>query len=213
MKQIFIQLAALFLVNNTQAITIGENQLLQTEPLSLAQEKYGDVTVFITPKEADQQNTIEPPERYSQDSDDTLMNMLITKGYAFSKEQKLNGGSNYDVAVDCGCNCQCCFGQLKTDLWEISKDCGCDCGCCSMNHYKTKMHAPQYWIDKKGAEKASRDMITRNLKLTGEKLEEYMNFHFGTLWADYDVLKNDLVEIERMSAFFKTLLKDFKLSI
>ena len=94
--------------------------------------------MFITPKAGADASTIDPPERYSQDSDDTLMNMLITKGWAFSKESKLNGGGNYDVAVDCGCNCKCCFGQMKTDLWEVSKDCGCDCGCCNMNHYKTK---------------------------------------------------------------------------
>ena len=139
--------------------------------------------------------------------------MLITKGWAFSKESKLNGGGNYDVAVDCGCNCKCCFGQMKTDLWEVSKDCGCDCGCCNMNHYKTKTQAPQYWIDKAGAEKAAKELLTRNMKLTGEKLTEYMNFHFYELWDHYDVLKSNMVEIERMAIFYKTLLKDFKLNI
>ena len=104
------------LLTSSQALTVGNSQLLQTEPLSLAQEKYGDVTVFITPKEAGEvADSSSPPERYSQDSDDTLMNMLITKKWAFSKESRENGGGNYDVAVDCGCNCQCCFGQLKTD--------------------------------------------------------------------------------------------------
>ena len=82
-----------------------------------------------------------------------------------------------------------------------------------MNHYKTKMHAPQYWIDKKGAESASKEMIARNLKLSGEKLNEYMNFHFFELWDHYDVLQNNMVEVERMSAFMKTLLKDFTLNI
>ena len=81
-----IQLATLFFASNIQAITIGEISVNKVEPMSLAEEKYGDVTVFITPKEAGAFNTIDPPERYSQDSDDTLMNMLITKGYAFSKE-------------------------------------------------------------------------------------------------------------------------------
>ena len=51
------------------------------------------------------------------------------------------------------------------------------------------------------------------MKLSGLKLEEYMNFNFGTLWADYDVLKNDMVEIERMSSFYKALLKDYTMSI
>jgi hypothetical protein len=60
------------------------------------------------------------------------MNMLITKGYAFSSEK---GTSDVKVTVDCGCNCQCCFGQTLTDLWELSKGCGCDCGCCNMNKF------------------------------------------------------------------------------
>ena len=61
--------------------------------------------------------------------------MLIKKGYAFSNK---NSGGEVVVDIDCGCNCQCCFGSLKTDLWEVSKDCGCDCGCCHANHFNTK---------------------------------------------------------------------------
>mmetsp|Transcript_24492 Transcript_24492/g.37979 ORF Transcript_24492/g.37979 Transcript_24492/m.37979 type:complete len:138 (+) Transcript_24492:1-414(+) len=91
------------------------------------QEKYGDITVTIEKRE--QGDTDFVPERYSQASDDHLMNTLISKGYAFSKEQ----GANLKIKVDCGCNCNCCFGQRKSDLWELSKDCGCDCGCCNNN--------------------------------------------------------------------------------
>ena len=47
------------------------------------------------------------PERYSKDSDDHLMNMLISKGYAFSKVKS----ANLKVALDCGCNCNCCFEE------------------------------------------------------------------------------------------------------
>ena len=115
------------------------------------QEKYGDVTVTI---KARQDEKDEPPERYSSNSDDTLMNMLITKGYAFSRET----GSKLQIAVDCGCNCNCCFGQLKTDMWELSKDCGCDCGCCNANHFKAK-NSPQFWINREGAMKAGKELV------------------------------------------------------
>ena len=74
-----------------------------------------------------------PPSRYSEESDDALMNMLISKGYAFTKDKIVSHKVN--VVVDCGCNCQCCFGQSLTDFWELSKNCGCDCGCCNMNKY------------------------------------------------------------------------------
>ena len=116
------------------------------------------------------------------------------------------------IEVDCGCNCNCCFGQLKTDLWEVSKDCGCDCGCCHSNHFKSRA-APQFWIDVKGAQKAGRELVERNLKLTGTKLDEYMNMNFQEIWDHYDVLKAGIVEIEQMSSFFKRLLKDFTISI
>mmetsp|Transcript_13149 Transcript_13149/g.22257 ORF Transcript_13149/g.22257 Transcript_13149/m.22257 type:complete len:89 (+) Transcript_13149:269-535(+) len=88
------------------------------------------------------------------------MNTLIRKGFAFSKER----GTSLKVKVDCGCNCNCCFGKEKTDFWELSKDCGCDCGCCNMNSYSSA-HQPQFWIDKKGALAAAREIVGVNLHL------------------------------------------------
>ena len=82
-----------------------KNKLGNKNTQSLVEEKYGDVTVFVAPRAKDE--PIEAPSRYSQDSDDTLMNTLITKGYAFSREK---GSADVKVTVDCGCNCQCCFG-------------------------------------------------------------------------------------------------------
>ena len=37
------------------------------------------------------------------------MNMLISKGYAFSTAKT----ANLKVAVDCGCNCNCCMEKPK----------------------------------------------------------------------------------------------------
>ena len=61
------------------------------------------------------------PQRYSSDSDDHLMNMLISKGYAFSTSP----AQNLKIAVECGCNCNCCLDTPKqlseTDKAGISK--------------------------------------------------------------------------------------------
>jgi hypothetical protein len=165
--------------------------------------QYGDVTVTIS-NNTDIQDAI--PDRYSSSSDDKLMNMLISKGYAFSK----SAAAGMHVEVNCGCNCNCCMkptNTTKDDFWELSKDCGCDCGCCNMNAYKVKQN-PQYWINKVGALAATREIVKKNLNLEGEKLEEYLNINFGNAWADYDVLGNDMVEVEQMSSFMKRVLKD-----
>ena len=74
------------------------------QPQNLAEQKYGDVTVHISKKKEEADDMV--PERYSKDSDDHLMNMLIAKGWAFSKEP----GAGINIIVDCGCNCNCCFG-------------------------------------------------------------------------------------------------------
>ena len=148
------------------------------------------------------------PERYSKNSDDHLMNMLIAKGYAFSKE----AGAGINIEVDCGCNCNCCFGQKKFDLWEISKDCGCNCGCCNYNKLKVKTN-PQFWVNREGAFKAGQEIVAKNKGLSGAELTDYMNMNFGTIWDEYDVLHQDMVEVEQMSSFYKKLLKVFTLSL
>ena len=148
------------------------------------------------------------PERYSTDSDDHLMNTLISKGYAFAREK----GASLKIKVDCGCNCNCCFGQAKTDMWELSKDCGCDCGCCNNNSFKST-HQPQFYIDRKGALAAAREIVAKNKRLSGQALEDYLNFNFGETWDHYDVLGKGIIEIEQMSSFYKKMLKDFTVSL
>ena len=78
---------------------------------------------------------------------------------------------------------------------------------------KFQNHAPQYWVNKEGALKAARELVQRNKKLEGKELEDYLNFNFYELWDHFDVLANNMVEVERMSSFYKRLLKDFTLSI
>lgn len=81
-----------------------------------------------------------------------------------------------------------------------------------MNKLKVKT-SPQYWINKEGAHKAAYEIVGKNLHLTGDKLEDYVNRYFGEIWDTYDVLGNDMVEVEQMSSFYKKLLKDFTINI
>ena len=36
-----------------------------------------------------------------------------------------------------------------------------------------------------------------------------MTINFGNAWEHYDVLNNDMVEVEQMSSFMKMVLKDY----
>ena len=180
--------------------------MTESSPIDITDVQYGDVTVTIKKQDGTEKELI--PDRYSADSDDKLMNTLIKKGYAFSKSRT----NNLKVELDCGCNCNCCFGQSLTDAWELSKNCGCDCGCCNQNHYNLKQN-PQFWINEDGAKKATREIVQKNLHLTGEKLDDYMNMNFGEAWEHYDVLGTCLVEVEQMSSFMKKVLKDYTISI
>ena len=183
------------------------------------------------------------PDRYSADSDDHLMNMLISKGYAFSTAPS----ANLKVAVDCGCNCNCCV-QDKPKLSEADRGAIADaanaivdqlhqevsfvqtsvnkkldlweqsklCGCdcgCCQHNQFQVRKAPQYWVNKSGASKAARELVAKHMGLEGEKLDDYLNRNFGEIWDHYDVLGKDMVEVEQMSSFYKRLLKDNSISI
>ena len=67
-----------------------------------------------------------------------------------------------------------------------------------MNRNENNMsaQAPQFYVDRKGAEAMGRDLVEKNLKLSGGKLDEYMNMNFGEIWDHYDVLGKGVVEIE-----------------
>ena len=59
-----------------------------------------------------------------------------------------------------------------------------------------------------GAQRAGRSIVQRMMHKSGKDLDDYMFQNFKAIWADYDVLKKDLVEVEQMSSFFKKLIKD-----
>jgi hypothetical protein len=109
MKSIaFIGAAAATMLSNEVYYSTGPDEwsylMTEAEPLDIMNVQYGDVTVTIAKATGKEDEQI--PERYSSDSDDKLMNMLIKKGYAFSKSRT----NTLKVELDCGCNCNCCFG-------------------------------------------------------------------------------------------------------
>ena len=81
------------------------------------------------------------------------------------------------------------FAKEKEDTVNMDKKCGCDCNCCQKRQ-------SQYWIDHKGARTAAKEYVGKNLRLSGDKLEEYLNFHFEEKWYNFDVLKEGIIEIE-----------------
>ena len=136
------------------------------------------------------------------------MNRLILDGYALVLE-----GENMQSSDDsyCGCNCGCCFNMQAEGKQEdqCSRECGCDCECC-------KEHQPkltQYWMDKKGALAVAKELVGEHLKLSGAKLDDYINYNFYDVWDHFDVNKTGLLEIERMSQFYKMMLKDMTLEL
>ena len=63
-------------------------------------------------------------------------------------------------------------------------------------------------MDKKGALAVAKQLTTEHLKLSGKTLDEYLNMHFYDTWDHDDVNQTGLIEIERMSQFYKRMLGD-----
>ena len=146
--------------------------------------------------------------RFLSENDDKLMNRLILEGHALVLESDPMFSSDDSY---CGCNCGCCFNAQAVGKSEdvCSKECGCDCSCCK----ETKRKQTQYWVDKNGCSSVAKELLSEKTKLNKKELEEYMNMNFQELWNYFDVNKTGLVEIERMSQFYKMFLKDFKIDI
>ena len=89
------------------------------------------------------------------------------------------------------------------------KGCGCDeksCLCCMQTH-------THWWVDKKGAKEAAKEIVGVNLHLEGAKLDKYLAEHFEPSWVKLDVLKTGWIEIERMAMFYKEIMDDPTISI
>ena len=51
--------------------------------------------------------------------------------------------------------------------------------------------------------KTAKKYVGAQLRLTGDKLEEFLSFKFDDKWDQFDVLKVGEIEIEQMSSFLK----------
>ena len=68
-------------------------------------------------------------------------------------------------------------------------------------------------MDKTHSLAVAKELVSEHKNLTGKQLEEYVNLNFYDLWDHFDVNKTGLIEIERMSQFYKMLLKDMTLEL
>ena len=112
------------------------------------------------------------PEHYSTGDDDQLMKNLIEQGLAFTKDKGFTDKYQFKTEPGCGCTNQACL-------------------CCMKKH-------THYWIDKKGAYNAAKEIVGTNLHMQGTKLDQYLRFEnrFDELWDKFNVLKTGWVEIE-----------------
>ena len=68
-------------------------------------------------------------------------------------------------------------------------------------------------MDKKGTLEVGKEILAEHKKLAGAEMDEYIKMNFDTLWDHFDVNHVGLVEIERMSQFYKMLLNDMTADI
>ena len=68
-------------------------------------------------------------------------------------------------------------------------------------------------MNKKGALAEARTLLAEYKHLKGKELEDYITYNFDDQWNYYDVTKSGLIEIERMSQFYRTFLKDMTLDL
>ena len=88
-------------------------------------------------------------------------------------------------------------------------DCGCDCDCCQ----STERQLTQYYIDEKNAKTVAESLVKEHKGLKDKELSTYINQQFPELWDHFDVNSQGLVEIERMSQFYKMLLHDMTIEL
>ena len=148
------------------------------------------------------------------------MNRLIMDGYAvvLENDPMLTSDDSYclnDHAVALAdaqaYNCRCCFDlqSLGKELAQTSMDCGCDCDCCQ----STERQLTQYYIDEKNAKTVAESLVKEHKGLKDKELSTYINQQFPELWDHFDVNSQGLVEIERMSQFYKMLLHDMTIEL
>ena len=70
-----------------------------------------------------------------------------------------------------------------------------------------------FYVDKENAKKFSTPLVEKYLKLTGEKLTEYMTYKFEEKFNYYDVLAQGYIPAEQMGRLVKELCQDNTLDL
>ena len=99
------------------------------------------------------------------------MKNLIEQGLAFTKDKGFTDKYQFLAKPGCGCSakaCECCLTKTPT----------------------------HFWIDKKGALDASKEIVGTNLHMSGDKLQKYLDDNFPSVWEKFDVLRTGWVEVE-----------------
>ena len=79
--------------------------------------------------------------------------------------------------------------------------------CCMEKH-------THYWIDRKGAYDAAKEIVATNLHFTDpKKVNEFLADNFEAEWKKVNVMNNGWVEVERMASFYKNIMGDVTISI
>ena len=115
------------------------------------------------------------------------MKNLIEQGLAFTKDKGFNDKYLFKTTPGCGCSEQSCM-------------------CCM----KRQTH---FWIDRKGAYDAAKEIVGTNLHMQGPKLQKYLDENFDEVWNKYNILNTGWVEIEQMSSFYKQLMNDYTIAL
>ena len=70
-----------------------------------------------------------------------------------------------------------------------------------------------FYVDRAAAKKVSTPFVKKAQKLSGPKLDEYMEREFEDLFVHFDVLSTGFIQVDQMGRFIKSLCKDQTLDI
>ena len=68
-------------------------------------------------------------------------------------------------------------------------------------------------MNKAGALAEAKTLLAEFKHINGKELDDYINFNFDDNWNYFDVNHPGLIEIERMSSFYRVFLKDQQLDL
>ena len=71
----------------------------------------------------------------------------------------------------------------------------------------------KFYLDRDNAYRASEEVVATHMGLQGQALKDYLTYNFDETWDYYDVNKDNAIEADRMSTFFRYLCKNAALNI